>query len=164
MQSPDTLIAIFNREGNQVGTKPRSQIDKHKDLLKTVNILVTNKENKILMIKAKNSAWPGKWGGSCATIVKDKESSHQAAERVLERELALKGNPQSLKESFQDFAGIERIHSVFHLQTSDTPKPNNQDFEHAAWYSLAEAQALIDKGACMPTFEAAFKELKATFK
>ena len=116
------------------------------------------------MIKAKDSAWPDKWGGSCATLLKDKESVEQAAERVLERELSLKEKSRFVSEKFQDFGGIRRIQTIFHLVTNAKLEPNAADFQEHKWVSLQEARQLIEKDACMPTFEAAFREIKATFK
>ncbi len=63
MQFGDAPIALFDELGDQIGWKARGDINKKRDLVKSVNVILLNQANQVLMIKARSSLWPGTWGG-----------------------------------------------------------------------------------------------------
>ena len=159
MQEKEALIQIYNENQEPIAVKPRKDINKNTDILEDANILIINNKNQIFMIKAKQSSWPGKWGGSCAGLVRYQETPNEAAKRTLKRELNIKVPLTHLHKKYYDFNGKKKIMNFFYGKASEL-KPNPDDFEETKWISIQEAEKMIKNNECMPTFEAAFKALK----
>lgn len=160
MQEKDALIGIYNEKGEIVGKKPRQEVDKKKDILTTVNILVFNEKNELLMIRAKNSIWPGKWGGACATLLRYNEHPKDAARRTLKRELGLESDVEPVGKKYHEWDGIKKFLIVYKTKTNKRVKMNPDDFEDGRWMPMKEAKELIKKGKAMPSFESALKMLE----
>jgi isopentenyldiphosphate isomerase len=160
MQEKEAIIAVYNEEGIVIEKKPRKDINKEKDILKTANIILINNKNQIFMIKANDFLWKDKWGGSCAGLVRHKETPKQAAKRTLKRELNINIKLQHLAENFHNFNSTKRFLSVFLVKTNNNPIINLNDIKEGKWISFKEAQILINNNKCMPTFESSFEILK----
>jgi isopentenyldiphosphate isomerase len=159
MQEKQALIGIYDKQGKLINQKYRKNIDKRKDVLKTVNIILTNNENEVFMIQANDGLWPGKWGGSCAGLVRVNETDESTASRTLKRELCITTSLKKLSEEYKDFGEAKRIFSVFHSKIDEKPSPNSNDILEGKWVSFDKAKKMINDNKCMPTFESAFSKL-----
>lgn len=159
MQEKEAEIAIFDRSGRIIKSKPRKDIDKTKELLGTVNILLTNKNGEVFTILANDSLWKGRIGGSCAGLIRKEETPINAANRTLERELGVKTQLRQVYSAYHEFDGAKRWFHVF-LGKSDNVKPNNKDVIEGKWRSKEEIENIIENGLSMPTFEVAYSKLK----
>ena len=165
MQQKDALIDIFDEAGKNVGHKFRSEVNKRKDILKAVNIVLVDDQNKIFVVKAsKDSIFPGMWGTSAAGLVRHDESNLDAAKRTLKRELGITAELTDLGQNFYDFNGVKRFMSVFYAKTKAQPKVNPSDAEEGKWATIKEVEQMIEKGVCMPTLDVAVKQLKGVIK
>lgn len=158
MQEKEAIIGIYDEEGNLIAKKPRKEVDKKKDILKTVKILAFNKKGEIFMIKEGNPAiWSNKWGGSCASLVRADEKPTEAAKRTLMRELGITKEPKFIGERFIDFGDAKRHWNVFVVKDIDKVNPNKEDFSQTKWTDINEAKKLISEGKCMPSFGESLK-------
>ena len=158
MQDADALIAVFNKEGKIMGKKLRKDVDKEKDILKTVVILIQNSKDDFLLTKPRVTLWVGKWGSSAAGMVRYGENVEEAAVRTLYRELGLEIPLTKKDESFYNFGGVCRFLSVFHGK-SDFILVNKEDATEYRWFSTEE----IKKLQCMPTLDAALERYKEQY-
>ncbi len=164
MQYGNARIALFKKDGQQIGLKLRRHISKKRDLVKAANIILLNKANQVLMIKARSSLWPGKWGGSCAGLVRLGESIVDAAHRILLRELRIQAPLQPLDERYRTFGEVRRIFPVLVARTKEEPRISRQDISEARWVSLSDAEAMVESGVCTPAFAAALSVAKRYLK
>lgn len=80
-------VYLFDIEGNRIGEKPKSDIDKINDILETVYVKVFVGEKLLLskIIKKKEGLpkmYEGKWGAPIATIIRTDESPEDAFKRA----------------------------------------------------------------------------------
>ncbi len=155
MQYGNARVGLFDEAGREVGWKTRRDIKKRRDLVRAVNIILLNQANEVFMIKARNSLWPDKWGGSCAGLARRGESVIDAAHRTLLRELQTEARLQLLDERYRDFEGVRRIHAVLIGQTTAQPRISKRDIREAEWVSLGEANRMVRGAMCTPAFAAA---------
>jgi len=157
MQEKEALIGIYDDKGNLIGKKLRKDIDKKRDILKTINILIFNNRDEVFMINARDSVFNQTWGGSCAGLVRYGEDIDYAAKRTLVRELGLDINVKLVKEQYYNWNGIKRHLVVFNSILNKNPKINLNDFKEGKWIPLSEAGEMIKREECMPSFVAAFE-------
>ena len=156
MQPSPALIGIWNKEGVLIRTKQREEIDRSNSILKTVVILL-EKQGKFFLTQPNFSLWPGKWGSSAAGIVQAGETTEQAAQRTMTRELGNSFPLKNLGEAFYDFEGIQRWMSVFYGKVGLEPGSlKNKDAREGKWFSPEEITLLSQ----MPTLQAAWKKVK----
>ncbi|PIN74456.1 hypothetical protein COV18_07430 [Candidatus Woesearchaeota archaeon CG10_big_fil_rev_8_21_14_0_10_37_12] len=164
MQQKEALINILDKTGKIVGQKKRSEVDKKKDILQSVNIILLNKENQLFLVKAVDQLYNNFWGSSAAGLVRHGESVEQAAKRTLERELNVQVSLVNLGEQFVEFDGIKRFMSLFYCKTNHEPILNNDDASDGNWFSFEDTKKLIETKHCIPTFKFAFAVLEDGFK
>lgn len=128
--------------------------------MKTARVIVRN-HNDVFAIKANDSLWENKTGASCATLIRYEESPESAAQRVLEKELGLKGNPKFVGKEFHNFEGVKRFLYIFEFQTDKQPIINEEDIRKGEFISITKARELIESGETMPTFDVAIGMLKS---
>ena len=160
MQFGNAPIALFDQSWRETGSKTRRHIDKKRDLVKAVNIILLNEANHVFMIKARSSLWPGKWGGSCGGLIRHGESIVDAAHRTLLRELRIEAPLQLLDERYRDLGAAKRLFSIFLVRTREQPRVSRRDIMDARWASLGEAEQMVRRGTCSPTFQAALDVVK----
>lgn len=163
MQFGNAPIALFDELGDQRGWKARRDINKKRDLVKSVNVILLNQANQVFMIKARRSLWPGTWGGSCAGLVRQGESTIDAAHRTVLRELAIEAPIQLLDERYRDLGAAKRLFAIFLARTREQPRVSRRDIVDARWVSLGEAEQMVGRGTCAPTFQAALDVVKMYF-
>ena len=113
MSEAESLIPLHNNSGNVVGYKVREDINNRIDILRVVNILLFDEENRIFITKPKDDLWKGKWASSAAGLVRKDESAVETAIRTLRKELNIE--PEDLmfvEEKYCDLNGIKRIISI----------------------------------------------------
>ncbi len=158
MQEKDALIGLYDEKGELIGSKARKDIDKTKDIIKCVNVILFDESNRIFMAKFTNELWANKWGGSCFGLVRREEKTKDAALRTAERELGFSGKLDFINEKYYDFKETRVIMSVF-VGRGKNVFPNSQDIYEFEWFGLMDAEDMIKKGECSPTFSAAVKML-----
>ncbi len=156
MQEKDALIDTFDEQGENIGHKFRHEVDKRIDILKQVNIILLNDENKVFVTKSTSELWPDKWGSSAAGLVRHDESLPDAAKRTLKRELGVDVELKWLGENYYNFDGVRRFMSVFIGTVKGELKANPEDVQEGKWVTLEET----DKLDGMPTLHVALEIVK----
>ncbi len=159
MQEREALIAIYNEKGEIVSSKPRKDVDKRKDILKTVLILLLDDKKRIFVTIPVEGIWPGKLASSAAGIVRENEIVQEAAERTIQRELNIKPRLIFVSEAYYDFKEIKRIISVFYC-VDNNPKPDADDVAKSKWISLEDFEKEIKNNNCYPNLAAAYKQFQ----
>jgi isopentenyldiphosphate isomerase len=88
----DEILDIVDRQGNTIGTAPRSEIHGNPSLIhKVVHVLVFNGNGELLLQKRSMSkdVAPGKWDTSVGGHVPNGEDLIEAAKREMEEELGI---------------------------------------------------------------------------
>ena len=115
------------------------------------------------MTKPKNNIFSTAiWGSSATGLVRDKESTLNAAIRTVKRELGLSIQLTSLGEKYYDFEGIKRIMASYYGITSIPVHPNKEDVENFEWMAHEKIERIAD--TCLPTFTAIYVLLKEAQK
>ena len=158
MQKDEQLIPLFDEQGNIIDKKFRSQVDKNNSIIKCVNILVLNKENKIFITEPKDLAFNKKYASSACGLVRDNETLEEAAKRTTKRELNLDSDLIFIKEQFYNFNGAKKFMATFYIKTEKQPIPNEEDIKSSLWMSFQEIEKNLNE--FMPTFLESFKIVK----
>ena len=164
MQEKEELIAIYNKEGKIVNYKKRKDIDKKKEILKQINIIILDLNNNIFVTNPKDSIYKEPYGSSASGLLRKNETINGCAKRTLKRELNLNNELILLNEKYYDFNGIKRIMSVFYFKGNINLKINNNDIYKGKWLDFNKVEKLINSGKAIPTFEAAFEVLKNSIR
>lgn len=166
MQEPDALIDVYDRNGNVYSIKQRSEIDKKKDILRCVVVLILNPKNELFLVRARDSTFPGKFGCSAAGLVRHRENPIEAVERTMKRELGVAIPLHSLGEKFYEFyetEGIKRYMRVYYGTVEEgTLEPNMNDIESYEWVPFNDVEKRFPE--CMPTLKEAYKEVKKALR
>ncbi len=145
MQDHDALIAIYNEQGEIIGTKKRIDVDKKRDILRSVNILLINPEGKIFVTQPVNPVFPGTWGCAAAGLVRYQENPEDAALRTVKKELTITIPLISLGETFFTHSPIRRFTHMF-FGITDTPvRINPGDATKGTWMEQKEVERKIKK-------------------
>jgi hypothetical protein len=137
MEHAAHLVDILSTEGEVVGTKPRRDIDKTKDIYHVIFVLlITPKGELVLSMIPPREDLPNlyarKMGATIATIRRSNETPAQAARRGVQRELFIDrakirllgqqmiqtpGSPQSLVTVFYMVGEPPATYSVIDIDT-----------------------------------------------
>src|SRR2546429_1925190 len=163
MQDENSLIAIFGENGLVIGSKKRKDIDKKKDILRNVNILLMGQERKFLITKPNDSLWPDKWANSAAGLLRYNEFPLDAAYRTAMRELSI---PEEVllgllefHRGLYDFYGIKRHSHFFCVKTDREIYPSTAHIKEARWMQSREIEELIYEDKANPFLKEAFRQL-----
>lgn len=122
MEYAEEKVRIFDAKGIPFGVKPRKEINKQKDVVHAVHVLLHNGKEFFVCRIPKNKQFPNmyenKLSTTAATMVRSGEEPVQSAERALAREIrpAPSGKPIFLHESFEAIGGVHRWLSLFSLE------------------------------------------------
>lgn len=159
MQDPDSLIEIIDEKGGFIGTKKREEIDKKKDIFKTVYIVVYNSIGEIYVVEltgpdSKNSFYQ-KYSVSASGIVRHGETAEEAAERTLKRELNIDNvDLDFLGKDFIIFNDKKSFANFFCLKYDSDIEPNPEDVEKGEFVSkeMIENMIYLDRDIYTPSF------------
>lgn len=148
MEHEEYPISIFDEQGNKIGTKPRKDIDKEKDIFRMALIFVRNNKRELWLTKIpekKGNLWIGKYCVSAATIVREKEKPALAAARALKEELGITGKPTlyAFKERLYTMGTIKQFLSCFVTPTSQTLQPNKERNGEGQWVKISIINAML---------------------
>lgn len=120
MVSLEHKVLLLDREGNTVGRKMRSEVDNTTDILRSVHIVIINPGEKVWMaiIPADDyHEFPGRLGTTSATIVRDGETSMDAAKRILKTEFYLENvSPKRVGTDYFNYkSGSQRFIDTYIL-------------------------------------------------
>lgn len=116
------LVDILNEQGQVIGQKRRSEIDRFADILHSAFVLLVTSKARIMIVKIADGSVPknpfaGLWGCSAATFVRSGEAAITAAERSLYSDLGIMGELIPLSEEMVVWPnGMKRKASVFTCQ------------------------------------------------
>lgn len=155
-------ILILDSHGTVIGSKDRKDIDRKKDVLYSVHVLVFTSDNRFALstipaITPLPKLFNGKYGSTVATLVRMGEDAKQAAIRAMKEEILYEGaRPIFLGEKLDAFGeNIQRLHATFFLKYQEEKISFNPDkIEGMSYYSRPELEALIatEKETFAPTF------------
>lgn len=153
MQDADALIEIVDEKGKSLGHKQRKDVDKRRDILKAVYILVENDSGRVLLTRSSSDPlYPNKWGCSAAGLIRHEETAKQAAERTLRRELNISANLEEMGSGFYNFSGVKRWMWMYRVKAK-VMRQNLRDSDELSWFSVGDARLLIKEGGVMPMLE-----------
>ncbi len=153
-------INIFDKEGNVIGIKPKSEIDKIADILEVVYAKVFVGDG-ILLSKiiqkpdGLKKVYEGKWGAPVATIMRVGESTEDAFKRASLDDLGV--IPEIVQKHprvMQEFANgsIRHVHA-FEAKLDVLPARTETDFKIVTMQELRE---LIEAGTVAETLAKLF--------
>lgn len=109
-------VDIFDEQGNPIGTKPYTEVDRKTDVLHCVQTLLLSPGRQIaLNVLPAKSPWAGRLGTTVGTIVRSGEATEVAAARGLRKELGIEEpNLRYLGKSFEIMEnGVKRWLSAY---------------------------------------------------
>ena len=157
------LIEIYNENLESIGKKLKKDIDKSKDIFKVAIVFLFNKNSDIFMTEPQNNLWPGKIGASSEGPVHHAESSYDAAQRIIKKDLSIDIKLIPLEEKYYNLNGIKRILSFFYGKINSQPKINKKEIKNGKWLNQKEIENMIKHNNCIPTFLIGYDILKNKF-
>lgn len=126
MEYGEEKVRVFDTKGIPFGIKMRKEINKQKDIVHAVHVLLHNGKEFFICRIPQNMQYPNmytnKLSTTAATMVRSGENPTQAAERALTREIqpTPSGAPIFLHESFESIGETKRWLSLFALQVDSS--------------------------------------------
>ncbi|HYE59664.1 MAG TPA: hypothetical protein VEA18_00565 [Candidatus Kapabacteria bacterium] len=156
MEHGEYMIDLLNEEGIVVGQKKRKDINREKDILHSVYIvLFTTKKECLLSIVPTATIYGGMLGVTSATFVRQGETSLEAATRSLRNDFGFTEVPLTfLGEKMHTFTGnIRRLSGIYYGFISAL---NNKDLKRFTRDSLVKE--ITKGGDFAPSFKTIYLE------
>lgn len=145
-------VDVLNNNGDIIGQKPRREIDPDHDIYHGVYVLlVTPGQELVLSTIPLREDLPNRhancWGTTMATIRRHGETSKQAAQRGISRELFIDDTePELLGETFERIAGSPPQLISVYLLRSEAPDAYSQlDIQQLKPVSRQDFQTLLEQ-------------------
>lgn len=160
----ESLVDVYDENGALLEVKKRSEVDKAKDIVKTIYVLAFDPGGRVyLSVIPRNGdfLWQGTWGTSCAGILRHGEDPYFGAARTMERELGIVEETQFIGEQLCDLNGVKRIVVLLTCVTDKTLRPNPLDAERTVLFEPMQVEEMIREKRCAPSLEACWKMYSA---
>ena len=163
MQERNALIEVVDETGRSLGHKERKDVDKRKDILRAVYVLVENAEGKLLLARSQSDPiYPNLWGCSAAGLIRHGETAEDAAKRTVKRELGINVVLEETGSGFYDFSGVKRWMWMYRAMANAVQQSASMaESYELTWFSMSDASSLIKKGKAMPMLEPQLSALKS---
>jgi len=170
----EELLQIVDRDGNPVGTAPRSECHGNPQLIQAVvHLHLFDLSGRLYLQKraATKDRYPGRWDSSVGGHVAPGETSDQAIRREAREELGIDLSDPS------ETAGLHRLEHLepyifsdeveteyvipYRLVTPIPPEPNPEEVEAGAFWELEDVRHLLRErpDQFTPHFQLAFEHL-----
>ena len=167
----EEILQIVDRDGNPVGTAPRSECHGNPDLVQAVvHLHLFDKFGRLYLQKraADKDRFPGRWDTSVGGHVAPGETPEEAIRRETREELGI-----DLSDSTEE-AGLRRLDPYiygdeteteyvvpYRLIYSGSPRPNPEEVEEGAFFELDEIHRRLREqpDISTPHFRIAFEHL-----
>lgn len=153
----EEILEIVDRQGNTIGTAPRSEIHGNPSLIhKVVHVLVFNDKGELLLQKRSmnKDVAPGKWDTSVGGHISAAEDLIEGAKREMEEELGIVSD------------GIKFLHSYIHSNTYETEMVfthscinngpfsfNQEEIDEIKFWSIEDIKRVMGRGILSDNFE-----------
>ena len=167
----EELLQIVDREGNPVGTAPRSECHGNPDLIQAVvHLHLFDRSGRMYLQKrsATKDRYPGRWDSSVGGHVAPGESPDQAIRREAREELGIDlSEPTEVAELrrlspyiYSDEFETEYV-VPYRLLTAILPRPNPEEVEAGEFFEVEEVRKRLQAqpGRFTPHFRLAFEKL-----
>jgi isopentenyldiphosphate isomerase len=170
----DELLQIVDREGNPVGSAPRSECHGNPDLIQAVvHLHLFDRSGRLYLQKraADKDRYPGCWDTSVGGHVAPGESPDQAIRREAREELGIDLSDLIETAGLHGFERLEPYIYSDEIETEyvvpyrlvyiDSPQPNPEEVEEGAFFEVDEIRRRLGKrrDRFTPHFRLAFKRL-----
>jgi isopentenyl-diphosphate delta-isomerase type 1 len=170
----EELLQIVDRDGNPVGTAPRSECHGNPELIQAVvHLHLFDTSGRLYLQKraATKDRYPGCWDTSVGGHVAPGETPEQAIRREAREELGIDLSDSAEAVRFRRLERLEPyIYSdeieteyvvPFRLVTSTRPKPNPEEVEQGAFFAVEDVRhRLMERPDDFPPhFRLAFEHL-----
>ena len=147
-------VILLDEHAELAGSKLRQEINKKTDILYCVDILIFTDDRVLLVKTPDGSLYKDTWSSSCATMLRERETTEQAAWRCLKKELDIQtGELTELGERFFTYPdGVKRKKRTFTFITTQTPKPNPEDVSELKSWTRPEIEEALPRNIFAPTF------------
>jgi isopentenyl-diphosphate delta-isomerase type 1 len=153
----EEVLEVVDRDGNILGTAPRSEIHGNPSLLhKVVHVLVFNDAGKLLLQKRSmnKDVAPGKWDTSVGGHVSSGEDLIEAAKREMEEELGIISDGINPLYSYIHSNPYESELVFTHSCVHNGPfNFNNEEIDEVKFWHMEEIKDAIGKGIFSDNFE-----------
>jgi len=170
----EECLQLVDRDGNPVGTAPRSECHGNPELIQAVvHLHLFDRDGRLYLQKraATKDRFPGRWDTSVGGHVAPGETPDQAIQRETREELGI-----DLSDS-DEAAGLNRLERLapyiysdeveteyiipYRLLYSGTPRPNPEELAEGAFFEVGEIRhRLAEKSEVFtPHFRLAFEHL-----
>lgn len=147
MQHGEYVVHVYDADGNPVGSKPRKDVDRKKDIVHCIDVFVFDAEGSMVLGRIpENNEWvPRAWAPPAATMLRVGESAEAAAARTLQKELGITGEElHNLGEHFFVYDdGVKRWKTTFWIRTNEPLHPNPEDVSELKSFTRAEIESAM---------------------
>jgi isopentenyldiphosphate isomerase len=170
----DELLQLVDREGNPVGTAPRSACHGNPDLIQAVvHLHLFDLSGRLYLQKraADKDRYPGRWDTSVGGHVAPGETPDQAIRREAGEELGIDLDGSGASgglERLEPYLYSDEIETEYvfpyRLVYSGSLQPNSEEVEEGVFFDVDEIRCLLGKRRARftPHFRLAFKRLLGT--
>jgi isopentenyl-diphosphate delta-isomerase type 1 len=170
----DELLQLVDREGNPVGSAPRSECHGNPDLIQVVvHLHLFDRSGRLYLQKraADKDRYPGCWDTSVGGHVAPGESPDQAIRREAREELGIDLSDLIETAGLHRFERLEPYIYSDEIETEyvvpyrlvyiGSPQPNPEEVEEGAFFEVDEIRRRLGKrrDRFTPHFRLAFKRL-----
>ncbi len=153
----EEILEIVDRQGNTIGTAPRSEIHGNPSLLhKVVHVLVFNEDSELLLQKRSltKDVAPGRWDTSVGGHVSPDEDLVTAAKREMEEEVGIvSGNLRYLYSYMHSNAYESELVSTYSCTHNGPFAFNASEIDQVRFWKMDEIKNSIGKGILSDNFE-----------
>ena len=154
---PEEILEIVDREGNPLGTAPRSEIHGNPALIhKVVHVLVFNDKGGLLLQKRSmnKDVAPGRWDTSVGGHVSPGEDLVIGAQREMEEELGIVPDNLKFLYSYIHSNPYETEMVYTHSCISNGPFSfNKEEIDEVGFWNIDEIRSAMGKGLLSDNFE-----------
>ncbi len=153
----EEILEIIDRDGNTLGTAPRSKIHGNPSLLhKVVHILIFNDAGDLLLQKRSmnKDVAPGRWDTSVGGHISPNEDLTEAAKREMEEELGIISEDIKFIYSYLHSNPYESELVFTHSCIHNGPfRFNNEEIDEVKFWDIEEIKDAIGIGVLSDNFE-----------
>jgi|GEM_PF-5818285 len=153
------LVDILDENGFAIGVKSKEYIDKVKDNLPVVYVIVYNSLGEVLIVELpgeddKKNMFYQKYSLSAATLLMHDEDPKDGAKRALIKDFNIHSNPIFLDKSFFSFNNTKRMGYFFALKYDEEVEVNFDSAQKGEFVSreMIENMILQDPDIYTPSF------------
>lgn len=159
MDHQDFSVVLVNEQGEVTGSKARREVDKEKDIVHCVDVLVFDGDRLLVsVIPARpGQIYPNQLANAPATMLRVDETTEEAGRRCLQKEVGIEGGELHLlgQHFFVYDDGVKRFKTAYWMNHVGPLTLNPDDVSDIHWMTRGEIEELMieDPAIMAPVFK-----------